>query len=520
MNRRRTSFAVSISLFISFALQSSAYCGNASAPQDNERLRLRNDTAVHYFSPEAHLKLARYYYDRGDKVQAFYISERAREIFPNEEFTPAFQRYAALTLKDSPSLSEVLESPLLAKRIRSESSVDQLEAEKGINSFLAAYPDSLGPKTAAAHFFSSTKNAARALPLYIDLYFHDPHYHVGGWAEQHVKRISRAYKASWWASRKESGKPLAQLVIEEKNPRALDVLLDDARERWDPSLAPIMISLFGNDDAYLQASSLHILLDHCADASKAVDIPLMLKSQDLVMRAMANFLAVKCLGPAHFDLVRDNLQSGIGLVQLDAVQALITVGGEEGRRYLTANQPEKRPGQVDKVLRELLAQEEAKAAADSTSAQEYSYDAKVVQAGQFKLRFSLLPSSEQVKNTGFLRPGNKYGIESFKPFGEVTAELGVSFGFRYRVTGLPAGKTKVFEMRAIHPPMKQPDGRTTTVSTAPALFLAEGDDCMYECNISEIVYTLSEPYQVLPGKWLLQLLDRGQVVLGREFNLH
>ena len=372
MNRKRTSFVVLIGLIISFVLQPSAYCGNGSTQQENERLRLRNDTALHYFSPEAHLKLARYYYDRGEKIQAFYIAEHAREMFRNEEFTPAFQRFAALTLKESPSVSEVLESPFLAKTIGGESSTDQLETEKGINSLLAAYPDSLGPKTAAAIFFSNTKNAARALPLYIDLYFHDPHYHVGGWAEQHVKRISRTYKRSWWASRKESGKPLAQLVIEEKNPRALDVLLDDAGERWDPSLAPIMIRLFGNDDAYLQASSLHILLDHCADALKAADIPLMLKSQDLVMRAMANFLAVKCLGPTHFDLVRDNLESGIELVQLDALQALIAVGGEEGRRYLKANRPEKLSGQLNNVLRELLAQEESAAAADSTSAQEYS----------------------------------------------------------------------------------------------------------------------------------------------------
>jgi len=520
MNRRRTSFVALIGLISAFVLQPSAYCSNGSTQQETERLRLRNDTALHYFSPEAHLKLARYYYDRGDKIQAFYISEHAREMFRNEEFTPAFQRFAALTLKESPSLSEVLESPLLAKKTGDESSTDQLETEKGINSFLTAYPDSLGPKTAAANFFSNTKNATRALPLYIDLYFHDPHYHVGGWAEQHVKKISRAYKSSWWASRKKSGKPLAQLVIEENNPRALDALIDDAGKRWDPSLAPIMISLFGNDDAYLQVSSLHILLDHCADALKAADIPLMLKSQDLVMRAMANFLAVRCLGPTHFDLVRDNLESGIELVQLDALQALIAVGGEEGRRYLKANRPEKLSGQLNKVLRELLAQEEAKAAADSTSAHAYSYDATVIQAGQFKLRFSLLPSGEQMENTGFMRPGNKYGIEFVKPSRDVTAELGVSFGFRYRVTGLPAGKTKVFEMRAIHPPMKGPDGRTTTVSTAPALFLGEGDDCMYECNISEIVYTLSEPYQVLPGKWLLQLVDRGQVMLSREFDLH
>jgi hypothetical protein len=147
--------------------------------------------------------------------------------------------------------------------------------------------------------------------------------------------------------------------------------------------------------------------------------------------------------------------------------------------------PTNRPGRLNEVCSELLALGQAKAAAESSSTQEFSYDATVIQEGQFKLSFSLHGNAEQVQGTGFMRPGDKYGIEFVKPSGDVTAKLGVSFGFRYRVRGLPAGRTKVFEMRAIHPPMNRPDGSTTTVSTAPTVLLGDGDDCMCYVRLSE-----------------------------------
>ena len=44
---------------------------------------------------------------------------------------------------------------------------------------------------------------------------------------------------------------------------------------------------------------------------------------------------------------------------------------------------------------------------------------------------------------------------------KLKASQGVVFGFRYRITGLPKNKNFVFEMRAIHPSITGPDGKSS-----------------------------------------------------------
>jgi Domain of unknown function (DUF3859) len=94
------------------------------------------------------------------------------------------------------------------------------------------------------------------------------------------------------------------------------------------------------------------------------------------------------------------------------------------------------------------------------------------------------------------------------------AERGKSFGFTFRITGLPEGPTPDFEMRAVHPPMKGPSGSTSSVSTAATEVFTDGGVAE-----NEILYTLSEEFEVLPGQWTLQLLFKGQPVISKRFTL-
>lgn len=62
--------------------------------QDAQLLKLRNDLAMRYFEPDPHMKLARYFHDRGNKLLAFYILESARRTrFEQEVFDAAFQKH-------------------------------------------------------------------------------------------------------------------------------------------------------------------------------------------------------------------------------------------------------------------------------------------------------------------------------------------------------------------------------------------------------------------------------------------
>ena len=49
-----------------------------SQAQDNELKRLRVDFAMRFLEPEPHMALAKYFFDHGDRLEAFYILEAAR----------------------------------------------------------------------------------------------------------------------------------------------------------------------------------------------------------------------------------------------------------------------------------------------------------------------------------------------------------------------------------------------------------------------------------------------------------
>jgi tetratricopeptide (TPR) repeat protein len=55
--------------------------------------KLRKDLALRYVEPEPHMALARYYHDKGDRLQAFLLLEYDRRgLFPKEQFSEAFER--------------------------------------------------------------------------------------------------------------------------------------------------------------------------------------------------------------------------------------------------------------------------------------------------------------------------------------------------------------------------------------------------------------------------------------------
>lgn len=94
------------------------------------------------------------------------------------------------------------------------------------------------------------------------------------------------------------------------------------------------------------------------------------------------------------------------------------------------------------------------------------------------------------------------------------AELGAAFGFVYEIRGPYDGEAKGFEIRAIHPALRRPDGRLNSTSTAEVPLFFEGGRVK-----NTLVYRLSEPYEVAPGTWTLQVLFRGRPLLSKTFTL-
>ena len=337
-------------LYLVLLLLSSSYA--QAVDLQDQHLLLRNETANHYMSPEPHLKLARHYYDMGDKVQAFYISEHTRSSFGDEKFTPAFLKVAAIELVEPPEFKDEDEAEAYCKA-HPDSVYAQLmdmdlasrdpeaisNAVQQLNTLLSQHPQDVFPKTVAAKYFlKAVKDYDRALVLYIDLYFYNPHYYDWEYAEFRIKEMTSSLKESWWSERKKSGRPIGELLIDEKNPRVLDPALEEIREHWNVAYVPSLIALLSNDDHSVQTRSLHLLMDHPQDVP-ADDIHALLKSPDLVKRAMASFLVVTCFKPADYTLLQDNLDSASELILMDTIQALAGFGGTAGIAFLKDHPP-------------------------------------------------------------------------------------------------------------------------------------------------------------------------------------
>ncbi len=311
--------------------------------------QLRNATATACFTPESHLRLARYHYDMGHGVQAVYLAEYARRLFGDTVFLVFFKDLAAVRLteptrfkdetermaycKTHPDSAEAyardLEDVLRGPDLRVEN------AEELLGMAFAKYPHQLALKMLAASYYAKTlKDQEKALPLYVELYFHNPRFDDGMGVADRIGKICASLRKTWWETRKRSGTPLVRLVAEEENPEVLEAFLAETCGAWNPAMATPVLALLEKDDPVLQTRALAVLSMHPRDVPIAATVKAMQEGDDLVKRSLAPFLIVNVLGEGSYPLLDADLDSGIELVQANAVRALAQMGGAAGLAYL------------------------------------------------------------------------------------------------------------------------------------------------------------------------------------------
>jgi tetratricopeptide (TPR) repeat protein len=94
-------------------------CFSPSRPFADDALDApRKEYALHFFSVDAHVNLAKQQYDLGNRLQAFYTLETARrEHFGQKEFTTSFRRlFLNDTFDSSPQSESALQAQLMASR--------------------------------------------------------------------------------------------------------------------------------------------------------------------------------------------------------------------------------------------------------------------------------------------------------------------------------------------------------------------------------------------------------------------
>jgi hypothetical protein len=141
-----------------------------------------------------------------------------------------------------------------------------------------------------------------------------------------------------------------------------------------------------------------------------------------------------------------------------------------------------------------------------------SYKAEIYETGIFETVGEV--RSVDAPQTAPGKVGEYSGIKLVEATTSFATKKGLTFGFRYRVTGPKDGEVQGFEMFVMHPPMRGTDGKMHTIQSAPI-------ELFFENKVAkdDVVYILAEDFEVLPGTWTLQVRLAGKPILSRTFVL-
>ena len=325
---------------------------NAVFPQTSEPklLELRKRFAVDYLKPEAHFALVRYYLEKGNKVQAFYILEYARRYrFPEKEFDSAFVKFFG---DNSPEPSkEAKDNFEEAYRLLKENKTD--EAEKF---FIKAA--NLAPKSGMIHgwvgrFYLKVKNDNdKALKYYYDAYFLDPHAYDTEYAEYRIRGIVAPAAEARFKELVKAGKSLPELSKDE-NPLIVLLAMQEMIKNWKPEYSQLVYRCLENDESIVRWAAFEVLYKN-PDASRDELISKLLSDGDLRKKGLAAYAIVERGTEKDFEMLKAMLADKAELIRFDAVSALVLKGGEKGKEILREHQKvETNPTLKDMLKREL-----------------------------------------------------------------------------------------------------------------------------------------------------------------------
>lgn len=93
----------------------------------------------------------------------------------------------------------------------------------------------------------------------------------------------------------------------------------------------------------------------------------------------------------------------------------------------------------------------------------------------------------------------------------ISAQLGRSFGWRYRLKGVPDNAQVTF--RTLHPPITNPDTGRTKTSSWRTITVKK------PFNLRYTGYTFDYSWELAEGRWAFQVLYGGKVIGERAFNI-
>jgi tetratricopeptide (TPR) repeat protein len=346
---------------------------------------------MRFLDPEPHMALAKFYYDKGNRLQSFYMLEAARRgRFEEEIFNKAFHKwFAHVELRITASQSETQPRDDYNKRIQELFEKDPARARVLIEEAIAKYPsegqfhftlgallqregklqeaevqlvkaadlspDSSNIQAWVGRFFFKVKgDNQRALVYYLNSYFLDPHAYESEYVESRIRKINWGAAAARVNQLTKNGTPITK-IVQDENPTVALLVVMWASENWRPEYLDTMVTLMGHEDEEVRWQATEVIKTH-VDRTFDQQLKALLQDKDLRKRGLAAYISVHLWKQESFPLMRNMLREEAQLLRFDALSASILEGGPAGRRLVL----EHKKSEANPALKKLIEEEEAK----------------------------------------------------------------------------------------------------------------------------------------------------------------
>ncbi len=101
-------------------------------------------------------------------------------------------------------------------------------------------------------------------------------------------------------------------------------------------------------------------------------------------------------------------------------------------------------------------------------------------------------------------------VRLVRPTREIVGQLGDSFGFRYRIFGVPPGDK--ITIRTNHPMLTHPE-------TGRSMNYGQRDDVVTSEGERYTGYSFDARYEIAEGNWTIQIIHEGKVLAAETFKV-
>ncbi len=331
-------------------------------------IQLRRQLAVEYLQPAPHLALAKYYWQKGDRLQAFYISEYARRArFPepifNQAFANAFSgaaRYSSSPVGMSwldeskqtaptPPPTDKQATEIFNKAAAMQKQGNLKQAEELLVKAAQLAPESIEIQSWAGRFFYKVKaDNQRALEYYLNAYFLSPHAYETEFVESRIRKINWEAAEIKFSQLIKSGVSPTQ-ILDDPNPTVVLMALGQMTDRWKPEYLNFAVEKMLHDDETVRWQATATVMKN-ADRSFDKTLAALLQDEDLRRRGLAAYIAVHFWKQESFAYLKNMLNEKAQLLRFDALSALTKEGGEEGLKVVLAH----RQNETNATLRQMI----------------------------------------------------------------------------------------------------------------------------------------------------------------------